>query len=88
MSFHESTVVMLDDGSERTISRDRDLTMPYNPAKNVSIRNPASDVLGPVGRIPADLTLAECLAVLYSLGRQAQSDADAIEAAAAAAAGL
>lgn len=83
MFFEEQAIKLsapMEDGStERALGRTRDLSTAYNPGANVTIRNPATDVPGAVGRVPADLTQAECLVVLYSLGRQAQTDADALE---------
>jgi hypothetical protein len=62
---------------ERSLGRTRDITMPFDPDRVVAIRNPQTDALGGAfAGLPDELTLAQCYAVLYSLGRQAQTDAD------------
>lgn len=65
--------------TEKTIGKGRDIVVQYNPSKNVDIRNPGNDVNQPIGRLPISLTMAECYVVLYSLGRQAQTDRDIME---------
>lgn len=87
MRFAEEQAIKLstpqpNGATERSLGSSRDMLMMYDPNKVITIRNPSTDAVGAVGRIPADLTLAEAYAVLYSLGRQAQTDADAAEAAA------
>ena len=81
ITIHEEQTVLLQDGTtERSLGRTRDITLTYNPNKIIDMRNPSTDVIGPVGRLPADLTMEECLAVFYALGRQAQTDQDIIDA--------
>jgi hypothetical protein len=82
MTFHEEDAIMLEGATvEKSLDKLSGLTLPYAPAEVVPTRSPATDALGAVGRIPADLTMAECLAVIYSLGRHAQAKRDASETA-------
>lgn len=90
MDFVEEEVVLAateggNPPKERSLGVTRRLRLDYDPARVLVTHNPITDQPGPVGRIPADLTMAEAYAVLYTLGRTAQVDADAAEAAAAAA---
>lgn len=82
MIFEEETAIQLaspaaDGATEKSLGSSRTIRLDYSPGKIITTRHPVTDVEGPVGRIPADLTMAEALAVLYSLGRQAQTDQDA-----------
>lgn len=79
--FREEDAVALatagtDGATERSLGFTRELRTEYSPVKLIAIRNPGTDAHESVGRLPADLSMAECFAVLYSLGRQAQTDAD------------
>src|SRR6056297_18131 len=80
MVFNEEQVVLLlnNEGEleERTLARTRSVRLAYDPLRSMDIRNPENDQIGAVGRIPADLTMAEAFAVLYSLGRLSQIDDD------------
>jgi len=81
MIFHEEETIMLEGAvAEKSLEKvGGSLTLPYNPSESILTRNPVTDTLGAVGRIPADLTMAECLAVIYSLGRHTQEKRDAAE---------
>ena len=90
MIFHEEEAIKLstpdvDGSTEKSLGRTRDIPMTFDPGRLVQLRNPLDD--SPLG---STMTVAQIFAILYSLGRQVQTDDDAriaAEAAAKAAAG-
>ena len=80
MVFHEQEVIRTTEGTEAIIQqRTRDMERTYDPTRVVQMRRPDTDALGPVGRLPADLTEEEIYAVFYSISRDSQLVQDAID---------
>jgi hypothetical protein len=89
--FHEEEVIKLSTpnpntgASERTLGRTRDLSVQYtDPNRVLPLLNPVDDtplVLDFGGVQLASLPYALAMAVLYSLGRHAQTTSDVAEAA-------
>lgn len=88
MVYEEETAVRLSaptstGATEASLGFSAYIQQMYSPGETIQIRNPNTDAVGAVGRVPAELTMAEAFAVVYSLGRHAQTVRDAAEAAAA-----
>lgn len=76
MQFFEERIIRDASDVERSLGRTRDVGLSYDPEKVLVTRNPETDAAEAVGRIPAELTMAEAYVVLYTLGRTAQLEQD------------
>lgn len=80
INYEEETVVRLastdPNMTETRIGVGATIQQFYKPESLIVMRNPTTDEAGPVGRLPAHITMAEAFAVLYSMGRQAQTQRD------------
>lgn len=71
VDFQEQEVVQLADGSETPLRDTRTVPAAYQPGRVIDLRSPVDDAV--VGQISHEAIFA----AIYSLGRQAQLDADA-----------
>ena len=71
VDFQEQEVVQLADGSETPLRDTRTVSAVYQPGRVIDMRSPIDDAV--VGQISHEAIFA----AIYSLGRQAQLDADA-----------
>mgnify|MGYP005858139489 CR=1 FL=1 len=73
----EEEAIQIVGGSEKRLTRARELSIPFDPVAVVPVRDPTTDAL-----TGGNTDHATIFALLYSLCRKAQEDADAAESAA------
>ena len=83
LDFLEEEVCLMSDMTERVINKTfRGCTLKYDdPEKLLPLRNPVDDTALDLPGIGSSISMAFAFTILYSLGRLAQAEKDAKEAA-------